>query len=120
MRAGKLDKVVTIQTQPSTAQDTYGAPSGSTTWHDDTRDVPAGIWPLRGEEYHQAAQTQAAVSHKIQMRWMPLADGSAISAKCRLKYHDPELETDRYFSVVSAINIDEKNRTLQIMAKEEV
>ena len=120
MRAGKLNKIITIQTQPSTAQDEYGAPSASTTWHNDTENVPAGIWPLRGEEYHQAAQTQGAVTHKIQMRWMPLADGSAINPRCRIWYHDPEVELDRYFSVVSAINIDEKNRTLQIMAKEEV
>ena len=115
-----LNRIITIQTQPSTAQDAYGAPSGSTTWHDDSRDIPCGIWPIRGEEYHQAAQTQAAVSHKIQMRWMPLADGTMISPKCRLKYYDPELEVNRYFEVVSAINIDEKNRTLQLMCKEEV
>ena len=120
MRAGLLNRIITIQTQPSTAQDEYGAPSGSTTWYDDTRDIHAGIWPLRGEEYHQASQTQGAVTHRIQMRWMPLADGSAINPRCRIKYHDAELEVDRYFSVVSVINIDERNRTLQIMAKEEV
>jgi head-tail adaptor len=120
LRAGLLNRVVTVQTQPSTAQDTYGAPSASTSWHDDTADIPAGIWPLRGDEYHQAAQTQAAVTHRIQMRWMPLADGSAINPKCRLKYHDPALEADRYFSIISVINIDEKNRTLQLMCKEEV
>jgi head-tail adaptor len=120
LRAGLLNRTITIQTQPSTAQDAYGAPSGSTTWDDDSRDIPAGIWPLRGDEYHQAAQTQAAVTHKIQMRWMPLADGSAINPKCRIKYHDPELEKDRFFSVISAINVDERNRTLILMTKEEV
>ena len=120
MRGGKLRNIITVQTQPSTAQDAYGAPSNSTTWHDDIRNVPAGIWPIRDEEYHLAAQTQAAVSHKIQMRWMPLSDGSMISPRCRIKYHDPGIERDRFFHVVSVINIDERNRTIQIMAKEEV
>jgi len=117
LRAGLLNKIVTIQTKPSTAQDEYGAPSGSTSWHNDT-DMYAGIWPLKGSEYHLANQGQSEVTHKIQMRWMPLADGTAINPRCRVKWHDPELEIDRYFEIISVINIDEKNRTVQLMCKE--
>ena len=116
MRAGLLRNSITIQTRPSTAQNEYGEPS-STSWHDDT-DTFAGIWPLRGTEYHQANQGQSQVSHKIQMRWMPLADGTAINPRCRIKWHDPELEADRYFEIVSVINIDERNRTIQLMCSE--
>ena len=118
MRAGLLNKSITVQTQPSTAQNEYGEPSGSTSWHNDMEDIPAGIWPLRGSEYHLANQGQSEVSHKIQLRWMPLADGSVINPRCRIKWHDPNLETDRYFEIISVINIDERNRTLQLMCKE--
>ena len=117
MRAGLLRHLVTIQTRPSTAQNEYGAPSGSTSWHDDT-EINAGIWPLKGSEYHLANQGQSQVTHKIQMRWMPLANGSKISPKCRIKWHDPELEIDRHFEIVSVINTDEKNHSVQLMCIE--
>ena len=82
-------------------------------------DINAGIFPLRGEEYHLANQGQSVVTHRIQMRWMPLSDGSPITSRCRIKFSDPELKTDRYFEIVGITNIDERNRTLQFMAKEQ-
>jgi head-tail adaptor len=104
LRAGKLRHRITIQTQPSTAQNEYGALSTTGVWYDDTKNIFAGIWPLRGD----------------QMRWMPLADGSMITSRCRIKFSDPELKVDRYFEIVGVTNIDEKNRTLQFMAKEQI
>ena len=117
MRAGLLRHSVIIQTQPSTAQNEYGEPSSSTAWHDDTETF-AGIFPLKGSEYHLANQGQSEVSHKIQLRWMPLADGSAINPRCRIKWHDPHLEVDRYFEIISVINIDERKHAVQLMCKE--
>ena len=119
MRAGFLNKWVTIQTKPSTAQDEYGAPSTSAGWTDNT-DLWAGIWPLRGSEYHQANQGKAEISHKIQMRWMPLADGSALNPRCRIKYHDPHIEEDRYFEIISVATVDERKHTVQLLCKEKV
>ena len=120
MRAGLLRKQITIQTQPSTAQNEFGALSSTGIWYDDTENIHAGIWPLRGEEYHLANQGQSNVTHKIQMRWIPLADGSMITSRCRIKHYDPELKIDRYFEIVGVTNIDERNRTLQLMAKEQI
>jgi SPP1 family predicted phage head-tail adaptor len=120
LRAGKLRHRITIQTQPSTAQNEYGALSTTGVWYDDTKNIFAGIWPLRGDEYHLANQGQSNVTHRIQMRWMPLADGSMITSRCRIKFSDPELKVDRYFEIVGVTNIDEKNRTLQFMAKEQI
>jgi head-tail adaptor len=82
--------------------------------------IPAGIFPLRGDEYHLANQGQSVVTHRIQMRWMPLSDGSMINTQCRIKFSDPELKIDRYFEIVGQTNIDERNRTLQFMAKEQI
>lgn len=120
MRAGLLRNIITIQTQPSTAQNEFGAMSSTGKWHDDMTNIPAGIWPIRGDEYHLANQGQSQVTHKIQMRWMPLSDGSMINSRCRIKYNDPELNIDRYFEIVGVINIDERNRTLQFMVKEKI
>jgi len=119
LRAGLLNRIITIQTQPSTAQNEYGAKSSTGSWYDDMMDIPAGIWPIRGDEYHLANQSQSNITHRIQMRWMPLSDGSMITPRCRIKYSDPELQVDRFFEIVSVINIDERNRTLQLMAKEQ-
>jgi len=120
MRAGLLRHRVTIQTQPTTAVDSYGAPVPTTAWFDNLPDVPAMIQPVAGNEYYLARQAQAAVSHKVTLRYMRLADGTRISPKCRVKFRDPEADIDRFFEIESVIDPEERHRELRLMCREKV
>lgn len=66
MRAGRLDRLVTLQ-RAITTQDAYG--EEIKTWSD-IADVWAERVELRGVERFEAQQTQAHVDAKYRIRWM--------------------------------------------------
>jgi len=83
MRAGRLDRLVTIR-QVTTAQDTYGQPIE--TWTDlDT--VWAHRQELRGAEAWQARQVVATVNSKYIIRWR-----NDVTVLHRLKDGDTEYD----------------------------
>ncbi len=111
MRAGLRRHQITIQKKTTTV-DNYGAQS--VTWSDDLTNIWAAIMPLRGNEYFANQQVQGAVTHKVVMPYMFLSTSIAIDSNCRVKYGS------RYFEILSIINPDERNISLELMCAEAV
>jgi len=105
MRAGTLRHKITFQT----ATDTSDNMGGYTQAWTDTYDCFAAIWPLKGTEALEAMKLEHAVTHRIRIRYR-----SGITADMRIKFGS------RYFDIVSSINPDERNVSLDIMATESV
>jgi len=91
--------------------DAVGAPQRS--WQD-LKSVWAALKPTSGYERLKYEQLQAVVTHKITMRYVAVLTPPNIGAKYRLRYGT------RYFNIRSVINLDEKNRFLELMAEEGV
>lgn len=70
----------------------------------------AAVEPLKGDEYLAAASTQAQVSHKVTMR----PPGVEVTPANRIVFGSRTLEVE------SALNLEERNRELQLMCKEKV
>ena len=105
MRIGALNKRITIQI-PTKAPDGMG--SFTITWTDHAT-VFCAIWPLMGRELVQAMQTDMVVSHRIRIRYR-----SVFRPDWRIK------RGDRYFNIVSIVNVGERNEWLDLMCKETV
>ena len=103
MYAGKLRHRLTVQTVTG-AQDRYGEPSD--TWAD-TRVVWAQVTPLTGDELIVARQVTPEVTHDIRMRY-----GVTVTPANRL------LWGTRVFGILAVLNIEERNRELQLLCKE--
>jgi SPP1 family predicted phage head-tail adaptor len=71
--------------------------------------VQASIEPISGREYFAAQSTQADVTHRIGLRYL-----SGIIPKMRVKFGS------RVFEILSIININERNRELQLMCRESI
>jgi len=69
----------------------------------------ASIEPLRGREYIESHLENAEVTGKIIMRYL-----AAINPAMKIEYGNRE------FEILSVINVDEKDRELQLMVKEMV
>ena len=105
MRAGTLRHRITIQEQTDTAD---GMGGFSTTWTD-LFDMRVAIWPLSAKERLEAMKLGVEVTHKIRGRYR-----SGITPKNRIKFDT------RIFNITSMINPDERNRTLDMLATEEI
>jgi SPP1 family predicted phage head-tail adaptor len=106
MRAGRLNKKVTIQ-QVTETQDGKGGiiPAWATfapAW--------AAIEPLAGKEYLSSKQVNAETSVKIRIRYL-----ANITSKMRVKYGT------RIYEIVSPpIDVREGNREIHLMCKEQI
>ena len=105
MRAGKLRHMIAIESVIET-QDADG--SVIETWSTYAT-AQASIEPISGREYFAAQTTQADVTHRISLRYF-----AGIMPKMRVKYGS------RIFDILSAININERNRELQLMCRESI
>jgi SPP1 family predicted phage head-tail adaptor len=103
MRAGLLRQVVTVESLSTTENDD-GTVTESWTSAGTRR---ALIAPLRGREFFEAAQLGADVTHKVTMRYM-----SGLTPRHRLTFGGRTLQ------IVSVLNIEERDRTMQVMCKE--
>ena len=110
MRAGTLNRTITIQQKGSVTKNAYG--EEVITWT--TVATPrANIQPLRGMERIEAAQVSAEMSHRVRIRWRPVE----IQPKMRILYVDP-VEGNRVLEIVSVANISERNREIEMMCQE--
>jgi SPP1 family predicted phage head-tail adaptor len=105
---GGLRKRITVL-QNTPAQDGSGAPIENwapyiTVW--------GSISPLTGRELMAAEQVQANISHTVILRWP--GTSYAFDSSMRLLYKG------RYFDIQAVINLDERNRTLQLTCTERV
>jgi SPP1 family predicted phage head-tail adaptor len=105
VKIGNLRHRITIE-QAAVAQDTDGAVLES--WSTYAM-VQASIEPISGREYFAAQSTQADVTHRIIVRYR-----SGITPKMRVNHGS------RIFDILSVININERNRELHLMCRENV
>ena len=71
--------------------------------------VWASVRPVKGREYFAARQENAEVTAVVTMRYL-----SGITPDMRIVFGD------RVFEIVSVINVDERNRVLELMCKEAI
>lgn len=105
MRAGRLRYRVTIQT-PTETKGTKGQTLKSwatykTRWMD--------VRPVTGSERYTGDQVTATVTHEFECRYV-----SGVTPKMRLSYDS------RTFNISRAVNVDERDKRLLILATEEV
>lgn len=84
--------------------DGYGGVSKS--WND-YKTIWANVEPLSGREFIQAQQTQTMYSHRIRTRFF-----SDFNESMRILYKN------QVYEIESIINVDERNRELEIMCTE--
>jgi SPP1 family predicted phage head-tail adaptor len=100
--------------QRTTSQDTFG--QQTIAWTDVIASVPASITPLSGRELIAAQAINAEITHEIVVRYHPLLADPLKVAAMRLVYVNGTVT--RYFNIQSAMNVDERNRQLTLMAVE--
>lgn len=103
MNIGKLRHRITLQKQINSVNN-YGATV--TTWRN-VATVWADVRPLSGREYFSAQQVQSEVTTQIWIRYR-----QGIDPTMRIKFGK------RLFAIVSVINAQERNITLQLLCKE--
>lgn len=108
LRAGQLNRVVSIQ-QRSTTQDTFGGVPE--TWTEIAQ-VYALIEALSGYEKMAGEAVASGVSHRITVRYDPMFDDPKLVATYRVVYKS------RIFDVQACMNIDEGNHIIELLATE--
>lgn len=105
MNIGKLRHRITLLKQVNKVND-YGA--SIQTWRT-VATVWAEVRPLSGREYFSAQQVQSEVTTQI---WLRYIDGIKPSMKVKF--------ANREFEILSVLNTQERNVSLQLMCKETV
>lgn len=99
-----LNKLVHIQRRGH-LQDTTG--QTRETWQDQA-EVWASIRPVSGREYYAASGERGEVTHEILLRF-----GVTLAPKDRITFDG------RVFDIVSVFNLNERDRYLKAMGKED-
>jgi SPP1 family predicted phage head-tail adaptor len=105
MRAGRLRHRITIQDYTE-SQNTFGEVTKNWT---DYATVWAAVEPVKGREFWESQQINAEITTKVTIRYL-----AGIKPKMRILYDT------RIFEIDSVINVDERNRELQLLVKEMV
>ncbi|MEG9531927.1 phage head closure protein [Mannheimia indoligenes] len=113
VRAGKFDKVITLQRIAPAKPDNQGKiiRNGSTmkqNWQD-VITLRASIEPISGREYFSGAFQIGENITRIRVRYRP---DLVIDRKMRIKYGE------RIFSIFDVIDFHERHEELQLMCKE--
>lgn len=74
---------------------------------EDVYKTKVAIYPLSSRELFQAGVISNETTHKIYLRYSPL-----IKNDMRIKFND------RYFSIISIIDFEERNKELQLLCRE--
>jgi len=105
MRAGNLSKLVSIG-HSIEAIDAVGGVE--LVWTEYSK-AWASITPLRGTEKWVSAEKHATATHAIRIRYI-----AGVTPSMRIEYND------RVFDILSAINVGERNKMIDIVAKEQL
>ena len=103
MQAGKLRHQIIIQQQSST-QDAHGQLVETWTTFATLR---ASVEPLRGKEYFSTEQEHAEVDTRIRIRY-----SAGILPKMRVLFGS------KLYDIKSVINVEERNRYMELMCEE--
>ena len=110
MKAGKLNRRVTIEAPPPGVSDEYGHndEGGNRDWK-----VVASVWaqvtPLSGREFWRSQQVQSDITHEVVIRYRP-----DVRHNQRIRYGD------RTLNIESVIDTEEAGVELRLMCKEVV
>lgn len=110
--AGNLRHSVNIQSR-SASTDTGG---GFTSSWSTTRTVFANIVPVSGAESFSDGSIRHDITHDVYIRYYPNINFSAGGGKMRLQWDDSG--TTRTFSIKSVINMNMRDRFLQLRCAE--
>lgn len=108
LSAGLLRRRITIQ-QRSIAQDAAG--QQQITWTD-LATVWAHIESLSGAQMVKAQSIYSATTHQITVRWQTIFNDIKKVGSYRVLYGT------RIFDIGADLNVDERNRVIQLLAKE--
>lgn len=103
MRAGQLRHQVAVQSRTLTS-DGMG---GQTESWETKYTVYAGIWPVSARERVQAGQMETTITHRLRLRYQ-----AGITTAMRVVFDG------RTFEIVSIINPDERNISLDLLCTE--
>lgn len=107
MQAGKLSHRIKLQQMTGAGgQDSTGQPQE--TWTD-VAEVWAAVEPIRGREYFAAQQVNAETTHRVRIRYLV-----GVTPMMRILFGA------RVLRIEAVINVDERNRELQLMCVEVV
>lgn len=105
MRAGALRKRIVIQ-QRSPGADEYGGQPYN--WAD-VATVWGQIVPNTGHKGDIGGAVRDVTSHTVTLRYF-----KNLTGKNRLKYTDNKTGNDRYFSIVTVNNFEERNKEMEL------
>jgi SPP1 family predicted phage head-tail adaptor len=108
MRGGQLTRYIAIQ-QRGTSRDTFG--QQVETWTT-LKSVYAYIEALSGNDRAAAQSIATDVSHRVTVRYDAIFDDPRVAATYRILYGS------RVFHIQAALNVDESNRTIELLATE--
>lgn len=108
MDAGKYRHRVTLQSPTGSQSAATG--ERTTTWSAEASDIPAMIQPFKAREHFAAQQAQSSTTHRILIRYG--SEISDIDASWRVVYGS------RVFVIDGIRNIDEMNRTYELLCTE--
>jgi SPP1 family predicted phage head-tail adaptor len=108
VRGGELNRLVSIQRR-GTTRDEFG--QQVTTWAE-VKKVYAFIEPLAGNERIAAMSVSTDVSHRITVRYDAIFADPRVVAAYRVVYGA------RTFNIQTSMNLDEANRTIELLAAE--
>jgi SPP1 family predicted phage head-tail adaptor len=103
MPIGDLNKRVTLQYETKVSDAMGGFNS---TWID-AATVWAAIWPISANEQVRSIQEVMTITGRIRIRYR-----SVLRPSWRIKYGN------RFFNIVSSINVNEANEWLDLLVKE--
>lgn len=106
LTAGKLRHRIDIQRESRTAD---GAGGASLAWLTIALNIPAMIKPLSGNETMAAQRLEANISHRIYIRY-----AAGFRSSDRIVFDG------RMFQIRAILNLEERNRWLEIQAEEGV
>lgn len=111
MRAGDLDKTISIQKQSNVSD---GMGGFTMTWVDivtgsaTATNIWAAIWPVSAKQKIEAMQEQSTITHRVRVRYR-----SGITAGMRIKFGS------RVFDIIEPpIDPNMANKMLDILARE--
>ena len=110
MRAGRMRHPIKVQRATTTSTNAYGEPTLGwlnlfSSW--------AQITPLTGRELFAAQQVNSETTHGVRMRHNP---GETVTPKDRITFNDG----NTILNIIQIMNVDERDRELELLCKEAV
>lgn len=114
MRAGLCRKRIRVEAPSRNSSDSLG--DSTPTWAE-VLTTMAAIEPYTGEEFLEGQQVTGKTLHRVTTRWCSELAGITANHRIRVS-NDDSPETWRTFDVIAPLNLESRNRWLEIVASE--